>query len=150
MEPEEAERQSGDEPGATAVLDLLPTAVFVQDGKMRLRWLNRAAEKMFGIRRRDVVGRYCYEVLRCSMCSELCATCRVRKECHAQYGVAVELRDARGTSRSLLMDAFPLHEDLVAAVLCDVTNMDCALRSAADLERCRRLCQELVPPSFAC
>lgn len=39
------------------VLDTLPNAVFVKGADLRFTFINRAYEKMFGVSRKDVLGK---------------------------------------------------------------------------------------------
>lgn len=53
---DDAREAPGSAPDAEAVLELLPDAVFVVDGRDSLLWLNGAAEQTFAVGRRQLLG----------------------------------------------------------------------------------------------
>jgi len=47
---------------STAILDTLLELVVYQDTEMKVLWANQAACNSVGVRRKDLIGRHCYEV----------------------------------------------------------------------------------------
>ncbi len=67
-----------DAPGTTTaslsdlLLDALPEGVLAHDGDRKVTFFNRAAERITGYRRKDVVGRDCHEVFPGGLCGPQC------------------------------------------------------------------------------
>lgn len=55
------------------ILDSIADGVFTVDADWKITSFNRAAEKITGIRRKDALGRYCWDVFRASICEKRCA-----------------------------------------------------------------------------
>ena len=55
------------------VLDSISEAVMTVDGFMRLTYMNRAAEKLTGLKREKVIGKTCSEILEGRICEAGCA-----------------------------------------------------------------------------
>jgi PAS domain S-box-containing protein len=55
------------------ILDSIADGVFTVDHERRITSFNRAAERITGFAREAAVGRYCWEVLRASICEGRCA-----------------------------------------------------------------------------
>jgi len=55
-----------------AILESVADGVFTVDGDWRITLFNRAAEEITGIARDEAVGRFCWEVLRASVCENDC------------------------------------------------------------------------------
>ncbi len=67
---------TNDEPDfLRSILDSMPQGVIGHDVHRRIFYFNRAAEKITGYRREDVVGRDCHEVFGQPFCGESCAFC---------------------------------------------------------------------------
>lgn len=54
------------------ILDSIADGVYTVDLDWRVTSFNKAAEKMTGIRRKEAIGRKCFEVLRSNMCESHC------------------------------------------------------------------------------
>ncbi len=55
------------------ILDSIADGVFTVDENMRITSFNRAAEEITGIKRRQAIGQFCFEVLRANICEKSCA-----------------------------------------------------------------------------
>ena len=55
-----------------AVLHSISDGVMTVDREWRITCFNRAAEEITGYRRSEVLGRFCYEVLRSDLCPDAC------------------------------------------------------------------------------
>jgi PAS domain S-box-containing protein len=55
-----------------AVIASISDGVFTVDERWRITCFNRAAEEITGYRRREVMGKLCYEVLRSDLCRDAC------------------------------------------------------------------------------
>lgn len=56
----------------TRILDALTAGVVVLDRRRRIRFFNRAAERITGYRQQEVLGRDCHAVLGCPLCGDAC------------------------------------------------------------------------------
>ncbi len=55
------------------ILDSIADGVFTVDRDWKITSFNKAASKITGISQEEAIGRYCYEVLKASICEEGCA-----------------------------------------------------------------------------
>jgi PAS domain S-box-containing protein len=62
------------------ILESISDGVFTVDHNWRIMSFNRAAEEITGTKRREAIGRYCWEVFRSNMCEGDCALKRTMKE----------------------------------------------------------------------
>lgn len=54
------------------ILDSISEAIFTVDKDFRVNFINNAAEKILGIQRDDVLGKFCKQVFKSSACSSHC------------------------------------------------------------------------------
>lgn len=54
------------------IIQSLADGVITVDGQMRITDLNRAAEKLIGYRREEVLGRFCGDILKSNICGREC------------------------------------------------------------------------------
>jgi len=59
------------------ILDSLGEGIFTVDKQFRITFVNRAAEKMLGVKRDEALGRFCKDVLRSQYCVSQCPIARV-------------------------------------------------------------------------
>ena len=55
------------------ILDSIADGVFTVDTDWKVTSFNRAAEKIIGIKKKEAIGRYCWEVLKASICEQRCS-----------------------------------------------------------------------------
>jgi len=55
------------------ILDSIADGVFTVDAEFRITSFNRAAEKITGIKKKEAIGRHCWEVFRASICEKQCS-----------------------------------------------------------------------------
>ncbi|MEJ2657576.1 MAG: sigma 54-interacting transcriptional regulator [Desulfobacterales bacterium] len=55
------------------ILDSIADGVFTVGSDWRITSFNRAAEKITGIRKKEAIGRYCWEVFKASICEKECS-----------------------------------------------------------------------------
>ncbi len=55
------------------ILDSIADGVFTVDSDFRITSFNTAAENITGIRKKDALGRHCWEVFRASICEKQCS-----------------------------------------------------------------------------
>ena len=54
------------------ILDSIADGVFTIDMDYRITSVNRAAERILGIKEKDALGRYCYEIFHANICEHSC------------------------------------------------------------------------------
>jgi PAS domain S-box-containing protein len=71
----------------TAILDAQPNHVVLQSPDLRVQWANRAACSSAGLSRRELIGRYCYEIW--AQRRDPCPDCPVTRA--MEYGETVTI-----------------------------------------------------------
>ena len=61
------------------ILDSIADGVFTVDSQFRISSFNRAAEKITGIKKKEALGRHCWEVFRASICETQCSLQKTMK-----------------------------------------------------------------------
>ena len=80
-----------------AVIHSISEGVFTVDSQWRITCFNRAAEQITGIRRSEVLGRRCYEVLKSNICKDACAIRYTIETGRPVVNLMVYLTDRQGT-----------------------------------------------------
>jgi len=94
-----------------AILESVADGVFTVDRDWRITLFNRAAEEITGIRSNEAVGRYCWEVLRASVCENDCVLRRTMETGRPLVNLPIFIVRADGkripisVSTALLKDA---------------------------------------------
>lgn len=57
---------------ASEILNSIAEGIFTVDTELRVTSFNRAAEEITGVKSKDAIGQYCFEVLRSSLCENNC------------------------------------------------------------------------------
>ncbi|MGD8867881.1 MAG: sigma 54-interacting transcriptional regulator [Gemmatimonadales bacterium] len=78
-----------------AVVQSISDGVLTVDREWRITCFNRAAEQITGYRRPDVVGRFCYDVLRSDLCLDACPMQRTLETGKPVAGLVVYITDAQ-------------------------------------------------------
>jgi signal transduction histidine kinase len=120
---------------AQAVLSGIVEGVYAVDGDRKITYMNEQAAKLLGVKSREVIGRFCGDVLRprCaangdSPCEALCPILRARQQGSA---TSVEhLHIGAGERRMVITSAQPV-EKLQVQVIRDETELE-AVRRARD------------------
>jgi transcriptional regulator with PAS, ATPase and Fis domain len=113
------------------LIDILPVGIFTIDASKRIEAMNHAAADLIGVEPGATRGRTCEEVLRCSFCGPTCAVCQSLTEEKVSRAFPVEIQQASGERKAVLIDAVPLPEDHVAVLIRDVSDAGrllCALK----------------------
>jgi PAS domain S-box-containing protein len=79
-----------------AVVHSISDGVMTVDRAWRITCFNRAAEAITGYRRSEVLGRYCYEVLRSDLCYEACPIRHTVETGKPVAGLVVYITDTQG------------------------------------------------------
>ncbi len=101
----------GPDPKATQIiLECISDGVFTIDYNWEITSFNRAAEEITGIRRKDAIGRHCWEVFRSNMCEAECALKKTMEEGKPYVSTSAYIIDSNqkkipiSVSTSLLID----------------------------------------------
>jgi len=78
-----------------AVVHSISDGVLTVDREWRITCFNRAAEEITGYKRPDVLGRFCYEVLRSDLCRDACPIRRTLETGTPVSGLVVYITDSR-------------------------------------------------------
>jgi len=105
-------RQTGKIPQAPngekpSTVDLLPEVVFACDRRLRILWANRAACNLMKKESREVIGRYCFEMIEHSR--QPCAACPVLKS--FETGCTEESQKVTRDGRTLVLHSRPSRDE---------------------------------------
>jgi two-component system cell cycle sensor histidine kinase/response regulator CckA len=89
------------------VLDGLMEHVVHEDREMRIVWANRAACESAGLRREELIGRYCYEIW--PQRSDPCPDCPVIKS--MESGLPHKVEKVTPDGRAWLINGYPTFDD---------------------------------------
>lgn len=99
--PDRAEGASISSMWRGTILDSIADGVFTVDDSWHITSFNRAAERITGYARQEVIGRPCYEVFRASICRSSCALRRTMDSGAPIVNVPVEAVGKDGARLSL-------------------------------------------------
>ncbi|MEW6352457.1 MAG: sigma 54-interacting transcriptional regulator [Thermodesulfobacteriota bacterium] len=95
-----------------AILNSISEGVMTLDKDWKIVSWNRAAERITGFRKEEVLGRDCTQIFRASLCRERCPVDRALTCGHPYQDVEVTVRNKRNEVVHLLVNAAPLfHAD---------------------------------------
>ncbi|MGB9886632.1 MAG: sigma 54-interacting transcriptional regulator [Moorellales bacterium] len=102
---------------ATRVLDSLNEGLVAHDLSRRIFFFNRAAERITGYRREEVLGRDCYQVFPGGFCGQKCSFqeaggCVPEQETHYRLEIATQ----DGESRQVEVSVVPMRDNAGRAV----------------------------------
>jgi len=122
---------------AEVVLDNLHEGIIVHDLKRRIFFFNRAAERITGLARPEVIGRDCHEVFPERFCRSRCSFCTgeaVPALPSQPYPVVLRTRDER--SRQVEVSVTPL-TDLVGQLVSEQIHDDSLLAARGEAQRAK-------------
>lgn len=93
-----------------AILNSISEGVMTLDKDWRIISWNRAAERITGFRKEEVLGRECTKLFRASLCREQCPVDKALSCGHPYHDVEVEIRNKRDEVVHLLINAAPLYD----------------------------------------
>jgi PAS domain S-box-containing protein len=92
-----------------AILNSISEGVMTLDKDWRIASWNRAAEKITGFHKEEVLGKECSKVFRASLCLEHCPVDRSLSCGRPYHDVEVKIRNKRNELVHLLVNAAPLY-----------------------------------------
>ena len=93
------------------ILDSLGEGLFTVDQEFRIRTFNRAAEKILGIKRDQVLGDFCKNVFQASRCLEECPIRKVLETGQNMFDLESELHDRSGRRIPVKLNAAVLKDE---------------------------------------
>ncbi len=93
------------------ILDSLGEGLFTVDQEFRIRTFNRAAEKILGIKRDQVLGDFCKNVFQASRCLEECPIRKVLETGQNMFDLEGELHDRSGRRIPVKLNAAVLKDE---------------------------------------
>ena len=112
-----------------AILEIVPSGLFTLDHDMRIRSMNRAAERLLGLSPGEGFGLTCKEILGPHICAPDCAFRRSLNEGTLQRDWAVKVQLRKGGRRELLLSTAFLGAETresreVAVAIKDITEAE--------------------------
>ncbi len=93
------------------ILDSLGEGLFTVDREFRVRTFNRAAEKILGLKRNEVLGDFCKNVFRASRCLEECPIRKVLESGQNMFDLEGELIHRNGRKIPVKLNAAVLKDE---------------------------------------
>ncbi len=93
------------------ILDSIADGVFTVDLDWKITSFNRAAEKITGIPEEKALGRYCWEVLRASICEQACALGQTMKTRQPIVDRAIFIVNSKGDRIPVSISTAILRDD---------------------------------------
>ena len=78
------------------ILDSIADGVFTVNSDWKITSFNRAAEKITGIKEREAIGRYCWEVFKASICEKGCSLKRTMETGHPIINQHIFIVNSKG------------------------------------------------------
>lgn len=98
------------------LFETLPEGVFSIDRNFRITSFNKAAERISGFSRQEVMGGYCWEVFRSNICRRSCPMGRALDTGEIRMDQEVTTFNAKGAKQTLLVNVNVIRDDQGALV----------------------------------
>jgi len=98
------------------LFETLPEGVFSIDRNFRITSFNKAAERISGFSRQEVMGGYCWEVFRSNICRRSCPMDRALDTGEIRMDQEVTTFNAKGAKQTLLVNVNVIRDDQGALV----------------------------------
>jgi len=105
------EPNDGSPPTAQHVLESLADGIFTVDRQWRVTSFNRAAERITGLAREQVLGRPCHEVFRANVCQNGCGLRRAIESGQSVMMRSLHIQGARGERIPISISAAVLRDE---------------------------------------
>jgi len=119
-----------------AVLDSMADTIIAHDAERRITFFNRAAERLTGLMRDDVLGKDCHEILAGGFCGSRCAFC---DQCIPEFELMtfpLVITDTAGEAHRVEITLVPMRDSSG-----EVTGAVAAARDLTELTELRRRLQ---------
>ncbi len=91
-----------------AILNSISEGVMTLDKDWKIASWNRAAERITGYHREEVLGKECMKLLRTTLCEDDCPVDRALSCGHPYHDIEVSMRNKRNETVHLLVNAAPV------------------------------------------
>lgn len=92
-------------------LEALPEGVFTINTKWRIAFFNRTAEKITGYNRKEVLGRYCWEVFRSDLCELGCPLRAALETGQVEMDQDIRILKKQGVRQTILVNIGVLRDE---------------------------------------
>lgn len=87
------------------ILDSLGEGVFTVDKDFKISFFNRTAEEITGLRREEVIGKFCKNVFKSSLCMKACPIAKVLESGNSLYNVNSKIIHVKGNKIPIRLSA---------------------------------------------
>lgn len=87
------------------ILDSLGEGVFTVDKDFKINFFNRTAETITGLRREEVIGKFCKNVFQSSLCLNACPIAKVLESGNSLYNVDSKIAHVNGNKIPIRLSA---------------------------------------------
>jgi PAS domain S-box-containing protein len=94
------------------ILDSIGEGLFTVDKDFKINYYNRAAERITGHKRGDVIGRFCKHVFKSSRCFKQCPIAQVLETGKNIYDWESSIRNKNGSTTPIKLNAAVLKNDI--------------------------------------
>ncbi|MEM5788948.1 MAG: sigma 54-interacting transcriptional regulator [Syntrophobacteraceae bacterium] len=94
-----------------SILDNLMEGIIAHDMQRRILFFNRAAEKITGFSREDVLGRDCHQVFGNPFCGTKCSFCGQPQDNLSHHGYTINATTKAGETRQIEMSVTGMRDD---------------------------------------
>ncbi len=110
LEATEAAMENKNNQLVQAILNSISEGVMTLDRDWKIVSWNRAAERITGFHREEVIGKECLKLFRGSLCRDHCPVDKALSCGHPYQDVAVHIRNKKNEVLHLLVNAAPLYD----------------------------------------
>lgn len=94
-----------EKPFTEDILDSIGEGLFTVDKNFKINFFNRAAERITGLKREEVIGRFCKNVFKSTLCMQQCPIGRVLETGQALYDRNATIRHKNGMTIPIRLNA---------------------------------------------
>jgi len=94
-----------------SVFDQLSDALVLYDAEFRITGVNRSAEKLFGMSSEEMLGKYCQDIFKCSLCEPGCGMLVGLNQAPNAPHSTVKLHTGNGMERLVVMRTTQMFDD---------------------------------------
>ncbi len=116
-----------------AVLDSLTDAIIAHDIERRVTVFNRAAERLTGLKREEVLGKDCHEIFAGGFCGSRCAFCGLCTSFFDLEAYPMAITNTTGKTHQMETTVVPIHDKYG-----EVVGVVAAARDVTELAELRR------------
>ncbi|MBM4172311.1 MAG: PAS domain-containing protein [Ignavibacteria bacterium] len=94
------------------ILDSIAEGVFTVDKNFKINFINKAAEKITGHKREEVIGRFCKQIFRSEFCFTDCPIATVLKTKKNLYDFESSIQVSDGSQKPIKLNAAVLYNEM--------------------------------------